>query len=58
MAKKKGQRQLAGLQCTVCKTTTHVTERNKTNTPDALKLKKYCQVCKKHTDHKEKKKLH
>lgn len=54
---KKGQRLQFGLQCTVCDNVNYVTERNKQNTPDALKLTKYCQNCRKHTDHKERKKL-
>jgi ribosomal protein L33 len=66
MAKsKKGPRQAIGLQCTVCKSFGYVTEYNKNN--EQLKkhssgegtfpLKKYCKVCKKHTEHKMMKKL-
>ncbi|MBP9797677.1 50S ribosomal protein L33 [Candidatus Woesebacteria bacterium] len=54
---KKGNRQQFGLQCTVCKAVTYVTERNKINTPEALALSKYCNKCRKHTAHKERKKL-
>lgn len=57
MAKKKGQRQQFGLQCTKCKSVNYVKQRNKTNTPEALSLKKYCNTCKKATLHKERKKL-
>lgn len=46
-----------GLQCTVCKSVTHVSERNKINTEAALELGKYCNTCRKHTAHKERKKL-
>lgn len=63
--KKKGPRQIAGLQCTVCKHFGYVTEYNKNN--DILKkqsegqgtfpINKYCKVCKKHTEHKMMKKL-
>ncbi|KXK09059.1 MAG: 50S ribosomal protein L33 [Microgenomates bacterium OLB22] len=56
--KKKGARVLFGLQCSVCKSQNYVTERNKINTIDKLDLTKYCSVCKKHTPHKEMKKLH
>lgn len=56
MAKSRA-RQKYGLVCTECKTQNYVTERNKLNTTEALELKKYCNVCKKHTIHKEKKKL-
>lgn len=54
---KKGHRMQVGLQCTVCKSVTHVSERNKINTEAALELSKYCNTCRKHTAHKERKKL-
>lgn len=54
---KKGSRIMLGLVCEVCKNQNYVIEKNKINTPSALKLKKYCKKCKKHTIHKEKKKL-
>ncbi len=54
---KKGSRVLVGLVCEVCKSQNYVTEKNKINTTSALKLKKYCRKCRKHTVHKEKKKL-
>ncbi|MFH1827271.1 MAG: 50S ribosomal protein L33 [bacterium] len=54
---KKGSRVLLGLVCTVCNKQNYVTERSKVNSKEALKLKKYCNRCKKHTLHKEKKKL-
>jgi len=63
--KKKGPRQLVGLQCAICKAFGYVTEYNKNN--EQLKkqkdgsgtfpLKKYCKVCKKHNSHKVAKKL-
>lgn len=63
--KKKGPRQIAGLQCIVCKQFGYVTEYNKNN--DQLKkqasgkstfpISKYCKKCRKHTDHKMMKKL-
>lgn len=53
----KGPRQLFGLKCSVCNTFNYITKRNKLNTPEKLKLSKYCSTCKKHTDHKESKKL-
>ena len=55
---KKGQRQKFGLECTVCKRHNYTTERNKQNTQSSLTVQKYCLNCKKHTEHKEKKKLH
>ena len=55
--KKKGPRQYYGLKCSVCGAFNYITERNKVNTPEKLVLKKYCKVCKKHTEHKETSKL-
>jgi large subunit ribosomal protein L33 len=58
MAKsKKGPRQHYGLKCSVCGSFNYITQRNKLNTPEKLELKKYCNVCKKATLHKEAKKL-
>ncbi|OGK14867.1 50S ribosomal protein L33 [Candidatus Roizmanbacteria bacterium RIFCSPHIGHO2_02_FULL_37_15] len=54
---KKGPRVLIGLVCDVCKSQNYVVEKNKLNTQASLKLKKYCKNCRKHTVHKEKKKL-
>lgn len=54
---KKGSRVLLGLICEVCKSQNYVTEKNKINTTSAIKLNKYCPKCRKHTVHKEKKKL-
>ncbi|MFZ5376587.1 MAG: 50S ribosomal protein L33 [Patescibacteria group bacterium] len=63
--KKKGPRQIVGLQCSECKAHNYVTEYNKNN-EIALKqatgegsfpISKYCKRCKKHTTHKTMKKL-
>jgi large subunit ribosomal protein L33 len=54
---KKGSRVLVGLVCEVCNKQNYVTEKNKINTTEAIKLNKYCNQCKKVTAHKEKKKL-
>jgi large subunit ribosomal protein L33 len=47
--------------CKVCKSQNYVTERNKVNMDvkgnAKLELKKWCQVCKKQTLHKETSKL-
>ncbi len=62
--KKKGPRQSAGLKCKVCGIFGYLTEYNKNN--EQLKkqqgegtfpLSKYCKVCRKHTEHKQAKKL-
>lgn len=54
---KKEQRILVALICTVCKSQNYLTERSKLNTPEKLKLVKYCKKCLKHTEHKETNKL-
>lgn len=46
-----------GLICTVCKSRNYITQRNKINTLEKLKLKKFCKTCRKVTDHKENDKL-
>lgn len=62
--KKKGPRQIVGLKCGVCNAFGYITEYNKNN--EQLKkqqgegtfpLSKYCSVCRKHTEHKQAKKL-
>ncbi|HLL60156.1 MAG TPA: 50S ribosomal protein L33 [Candidatus Nitrosocosmicus sp.] len=55
---KKGSRIKLGLTCEVCNSHNYVTEKNKVNTTESMKMEKYCSKCKKHTMHKEKKKLH
>ncbi|MBU1130285.1 50S ribosomal protein L33 [Patescibacteria group bacterium] len=57
MAKKKSNRFLVALLCTICGAQNYLTERNKINTPNKLKLKKYCKWCRKQTEHKETTKL-
>lgn len=54
---KKGSRILVGLICEQCKKQNYVVQKNKVNTQEGLKLKKHCNRCKKHTLHKEKKKI-
>jgi len=54
---KKGSRVLIGLVCEVCGKQSCVVEKNKVNTPSPIKLKKYCNKCRKHQPHKETKKL-
>jgi len=54
---KKGSRTLIALVCTKCKSQNYITEKNKVNTPDKLKIKKFCKRCKKRTEHKETSKL-
>jgi ribosomal protein L33 len=63
--KKKGPRQIFGLQCTKCKQFGYVTEYNKNNEQlkkqttgeSTFPIMKYCKRCKTHTEHKIMKKL-
>ena len=56
MAKKKaGQREYLALECSVCGDRGYRTPRRTKDSPK-LELKKYCRVCRKHTEHKEKRK--
>ena len=54
---KKGARQFIGLVCSVCDQQNYVSQKNKTNTPQKVNIKKYCPFCRKTTDHKETSKL-
>lgn len=54
---KKGAREILALVCSVCKSQNYISQKNKTNTPEKLELKKYCRRCRKHTEHKESSKL-
>lgn len=54
---KKGSRIDVGLICEVCHSVNYVVEKNKVNTTGSLKLNKFCKKCRKHTAHKETKKL-
>jgi large subunit ribosomal protein L33 len=54
---KKSSRVKIGLVCEDCKSQNYITIKNKLNTSEAIKLKKHCPKCRKHTFHKEKKKL-
>jgi large subunit ribosomal protein L33 len=54
---KKGPRILLSLVCSVCNSQNYITEKNKANTPDKLVLKKFCNKCRKITEHKERTKL-
>lgn len=54
---RKGLRIKVALVCSQCGRQNYVTERNKTTLKEPLRLKKYCFHCRKHTFHKEKKKL-
>jgi large subunit ribosomal protein L33 len=52
-----GSRIKIALVCQSCQRQNYITEKNKLNTNEAIKLKKHCPHCRKHTVHKEKKKL-
>ncbi|MDO8599879.1 MAG: 50S ribosomal protein L33 [bacterium] len=57
MASKGEQRVKIALICTVCKNRNYITTRNKVNTPEKVKLKKFCNFCRKVTEHKETEKM-
>jgi large subunit ribosomal protein L33 len=57
MPKKGLHRIKIGLVCQTCKNRNYVTEKNKMETPEKLVLKKFCNQCRKVTDHKEVDKL-
>ncbi|HLG21763.1 MAG TPA: 50S ribosomal protein L33 [Candidatus Manganitrophaceae bacterium] len=46
-------REIITMACPDCKRRNYSTTKNKRNTPDRVELKKYCNSCRKHTDHKE-----
>lgn len=50
---KKGNRFEFSAVCTVCKRSNYRTEKNKINDPERLILKKFCETCRKTTEHKE-----
>lgn len=54
----KGPRGNINLYCTECtnaKPENYTTSKNNRNNTERLVLNKYCNTCKKHTEHKEKK---
>lgn len=55
MAKKNENRGPVTLACSECGYQIRPTEKNKKNTTDKLNISKYCPVCKKHAEFKEKK---
>ena len=57
MAKKGEHRITIGLTCIICKNRNYVSTKNKMETPEKLKLKKFCKHCRKVTEHKEVEKL-
>jgi len=46
-----------GLVCTVCGKRNYVTTKNKIENKEKVVLNKYCNKCRKHTEHKENEKL-
>ena len=64
-SKKKGPRQLVGLQCSQCGAFGYVTTYNRNNEiakrqsgqKESFPLSKYCRQCRTHTNHKAMKKL-
>ncbi|MGA2898185.1 MAG: 50S ribosomal protein L33 [Acidobacteriaceae bacterium] len=46
-------REIITLQCTACKNRNYSTTKNKKTTTGRLEFSKFCNTCRKHTDHKE-----
>lgn len=57
MARKKGNRVLIGLECEETGLRAYVTQKNRINTREKLRLKKFNPLLKRHTWFKEVKKL-
>lgn len=55
MAKKNEKRKKVTLICSECKRENYRVFKNIQNTPEKLKLNKYCKHCQKTVEHKEKK---
>jgi len=53
----KAKNEVVAMTCTTCKSQNYITTRNKNNLEGKLILKKFCSVCKKITEHKEREKL-
>ena len=43
------------LKCPTCNTKNYYTSKNPSNIKEKIALKKYCRICKKHTEHIESK---
>jgi large subunit ribosomal protein L33 len=39
--------------CTECRSRNYTSYKNKRNDPERMKLRKYCPVCRRHTEHRE-----
>ena len=50
-------REIVTLQCTDCKDKNYSTTKNKKTTTERLEMSKFCKKCRKHTSHKEVKRL-
>ena len=46
-------REIITLQCPDCKNRNYSTTKNKKTTTGRLEFSKFCNTCRKHTDHKE-----
>ena len=51
--KENTMREIVTLQCPVCKNRNYSTTKNKKTTTGRLEFSKFCNTCRKHTDHKE-----
>jgi len=49
----KTKENMVKLRCSVCKEINYYTSRNKKKIKEKLELSKFCDRCRKHTEHKE-----
>jgi large subunit ribosomal protein L33 len=57
MSQSKYKERLIKLKCTDCKAINYYAHKNKKLVERKIELKKYCKKCRKHTVHKEMKKI-
>jgi len=55
MAKKGNRLKTLVLECSICGSRNHITERSNIQPVKKLEIKKHCPKCRKHTVHKESK---
>ncbi len=51
---KREDRVVMQLACEVCDSVNYATSKNRRTTTGRLEIRKYCNTCRRHTDHREK----
>jgi large subunit ribosomal protein L33 len=51
--RERAMRDLIKLTCQACKRDNYVTDKNKRTMTEKFTIKKFCNACRKHTEHKE-----